>query len=91
LKKTGIKLPDNLATDGLGGGGKMSIIPFEIDELTLGDALERNIHGVTGAFPPQIENAFGFHIGGLISHEFFRPYALTLDFTRMHFILKRSG
>lgn len=91
LKKTSIKLRHDLAANGLGGGGKMSIIPIEIDELTLGDARESDIHGAYGAFPPVIEHAFGFHIGGLISHEFFRPYALTLDFTHMHYILDRTG
>ncbi len=91
LKKAGIQLQHNFATNGLGGGGKMNIVPIEVDELTLGDACERAIHGAYGAFPPQIERAFGFHIGGLISHEFFRPYALTLDFTGMRYFLDRAG
>ncbi len=91
LKKAGIKLQHDFATSGLGGGGKMNIVPFEVDELTLGNACEHSIHGAYGAFPPQIELAFGFHIGGLISHEFFRPYALTLDFTGMRYFLERTG
>jgi hypothetical protein len=91
LKKADIKLEDNLAAEGLGGGGKMSIIPLKVDELTLGDARESYIHGAYGAFPPQIEHAFGFHIGGLISHEFFRSYALTLDFSGMRYLLERKG
>jgi len=91
LKTTGIKLQQDHATSGLGGGGKMSMIPIEVEELTLGDAKEYNIHGVAGAFPPQMEYGFGFHIGGLISHEFFRPYALTLDFGRMRYLLERAG
>jgi hypothetical protein len=91
LAQAGIKLQYDHATDGLGGGGKMSMIPIEVDELTLGAAKEHNIHGVAGAFPPQIEHGFGFHIGGLISHEFFRPYALTLDFGGMRYFLERNG
>ena len=39
-------------------------IPFDVEELTLGDAREHNIPGVYGPFPPHLENAFGFHIGG---------------------------
>ena len=90
LKAAGIKLQERQASEGIGGGGKMRNIPFEVEELTLGDARERNVQGVHGAFPPQLENAFGFRIGGLVSHGFFRPYALTLDFTGMRYFLKRT-
>jgi len=89
LKEAGIKLQASQANEGMGGGGKIMSIPFEVEELTLGEARERNIQGVYGAFPPQLENAFGFRIGGLISHGFFRPYALTLDFTGMRYYLTR--
>lgn len=91
LKAAGIKLKKEIAGEGIGGGGKMMSIPFDVEELTLGDAREHNIPGVYGPFPPHLENAFGFHIGGLISHSFFRPYALTLDFTGMRYFLKRKG
>lgn len=91
VKEASIQLRHDLATDGIGGGGKMSIIPIELNELTLGNARERNLHGAMGAFPPQLEYAFGFHIGGLISHDFFRPYALTLDFANMRYVLDRKG
>jgi hypothetical protein len=87
LKEGGIKLQENLASEGVGGGGKVKVIPFVVEELTFGEAKGQNIQGLfTGAFP--LENAFGFRIGGLISHGFFRPYALTLDFTGMRLFLK---
>jgi hypothetical protein len=55
----------------------------------VGNAKEHNIQGMnTGPFP--LENAFGFHIGGLVSHEFFRHYSLSLDFERMRYFLKRK-
>jgi hypothetical protein len=44
-----------------------------------------------GPFSPQLENAFGLRIGGLISHEFFRPYALTIDFSGMRDFPTRRG
>ena len=34
-----------------------------------------------GNFP--LENALGFRIGGIISHGFLRPYAVTFDFENM--------
>src|SRR5262249_38937476 len=67
---------------GLGGGGPVSAKPFSVDELALGGAVAYHAQGVAGVFPSSLENKFGFRIGGLISHAFFRPYAVTFDFTR---------
>ena len=89
LKKVDIKLQENLAGEGIGGGGKVRVVPFVVDELTFGDAKEHNVQGLyTSSFP--LENALGFHIGGLISHGFFRHYALTVDFVGMRYFLKRK-
>jgi len=90
LREAGIKLLEGQAGEGIGGGGKVKVVPFVVDELTLGEAKEQHIPGVYGAFPPALENAHGFRIGGLISQVFFKPYALTLDFTGMRFFLKRK-
>jgi hypothetical protein len=87
LREGGIKLQENLASEGVGGGGKVKVIPFVVEELALGEAKGQIIQGLfTGAFP--LENAFGFRIGGLISHGFFRTYALTLDFTGMRLFIR---
>jgi predicted aspartyl protease len=91
LQEAGIKLDKGTVIEGSGGGGKMTSTTFEVDELSLGRARERNVQGAHGPFPPQLEYAFGFHIGGLISHTFFRPYAFTLDFTGMRYFLERKG
>jgi hypothetical protein len=89
LKEAGINLQESLAAEGVGGGGKVKVIPFVVEELTLGDAKEHSVRGLyTGAFP--LENAFRFRIGGLISHGFFRSYALTLDFFGMRYFLERK-
>jgi hypothetical protein len=91
LKEASIKLQADQIVEGAGGGGKMTSTLFEVEELSLGNAREYNIQGAYGPFPLQLENAFGFRIGGLISHTFFRPYALTLDFTGMRYLLERKG
>jgi len=89
LKEAGIQLREGLADEGIGGGGKVKAVPFVVEELTFGSAREHNVQGVyAGVFP--FENAFGFRVGGLISHRFFRPYALTLDFTSMRYFLERK-
>lgn len=88
VRKAGIKLQEDKAREGLGGGGKFRSIPFVVDELTLGDAKEHNIRGsYTGQ---RKKSAFGFNVGGLVSHTFFRPYALTFDFDGMRYFLKRK-
>lgn len=89
LKEAGIKLRERCTGIEIGGGGEVKAMPFVVEELTLGDAMEHNVKGLyMGAFP--LENAFGFRIGGLISHAFFKPYALTLDFTGMRYFLQRK-
>jgi hypothetical protein len=64
-------------------------IPFVLNQLSLGEARGEKIKGLTGIFPPSLEYAFGFRIAGLISHQFFRPYAVTFDFTGMRLFLGR--
>jgi hypothetical protein len=71
------------AGQGTGAGGSVAVVPFVLDTLRLGELRRSRIQGVAGVFPPQLEWDLGFHIGGLISHEFFRPGALTLDFAAM--------
>ncbi len=89
LKKANIKLLESQASEGVGGGGKFRSVPFVVEELTFGEAKEKNVPGsFSGSF--QLEDAFGFHIGGLISHAFFRPYAVTFDFDGMKIFLKRK-
>ncbi len=64
------------------------IIPFIVNRLALGGFEEQNIFGMCmNVFP--IENMFGFRIGGIVSHQFFRNYSLTLDFTNMKLFLEK--
>ncbi len=46
-----------------------------------------NVSSFFGGFPAESEYARGFRIGGIISHAFFRPYALTFDFDHMRLLL----
>jgi tetratricopeptide (TPR) repeat protein len=86
----GIKLDRSKARKDIGGGGNYNSIPFEIDTLSLGDYERCNLHGLFGPFPTQFENAFGFTINGLISHEFFRNCALTMDFKDMRYTMNNE-
>jgi predicted aspartyl protease len=88
IKEAGISLDEDQAGTGIGGGGAVRIVPFTVAELGLGKITERDVRGLfTGRFP--LEYHFGFRIGGIISHGFFRPYALTFDFEAMRLILQK--
>lgn len=89
LDEIGVKL-SNQGIEGTFGGGKAKIFPFTIDELTLGDIKREKIGAIFGAFPTKLEYGQGFRIGGLISHTFFRSYALTFDFSGMKLWVKTS-
>ncbi|MFQ6113340.1 MAG: tetratricopeptide repeat protein [bacterium] len=90
LKEAGIKLQPSRGGINIGGGGEVKTKPFVVEELTLSEATERNVRGLyMGDF--LLERAFVFHIGDLISHSYFKPYALTLDFTGMRFFLERKN
>lgn len=88
LELVGIELSEEHAVEGIGGGGTVKIIPFTAKELTLGTAKQENIRAFYNEGPFGLENLFGFHIGGLISHQFFRDYALTMDFDNMMYYIK---
>jgi hypothetical protein len=89
IKEADIHLEEDKAVEGVGGGGKLRSVPYVVKDLALGAAHERNVPGVfEGPFP--WEWTFGFRLAGLISHSFFRPYALTFDFEGMQLLLQRK-
>ncbi|MFI6904727.1 aspartyl protease family protein [Nonomuraea sp. NPDC050394] len=73
----GVKIP--------AGGG---FHPVTLREVTLGSATGRDVDGLTGAFPSWFEHDFDFRIGGLPTHRFFKPYAITFDFPRGRILME---
>ena len=87
IKEAGIKLEKNKAAEGAGGGGTLKIVPYTVPQLSFGDIKEENVAGVyDGPFP--WENMFGFHLAGMVGHDFFKPYAVTFDFQNMQIFLQ---
>ena len=87
IKEAGIKLEQDKAFEGAGGGGKLKIVPYTVRRLSFGDMQENNVAGLyDGPFP--WENTFGFHLAGMVGHDFFRPYAVTFDFQTMRIFLQ---
>jgi len=89
IQEAGIELDESKATEGMGGGGVVKIIPFMAEQLSLGTVVRDQIPGIfSGAFP--LEKALGFPSGGVISHIFFRLYTLSFDFSRMRLFLDQG-
>lgn len=87
IKDAKINLDKRRQSSGMGGGGSVKILNFEAKEITLGSLKQKNLPCQYGPFPSTLEKVFGFHIGGLISHNFFKKYAITMDFDRMQYYL----
>jgi hypothetical protein len=89
IKEAGIKLEEDKATEGAGGGGRLKILPYTVRQLSFGDVKEEKVQGVyDGPFP--WESMFGFHLAGMVGHEFFNPYAVTFDFQNMQIFLQQK-
>ncbi len=87
IKDAGVKLEKDKAYEGAGGGGTLKIVPYTVHRLSFGGVQEDNVAGLyDGPFP--WENTFGFHLAGMVGHEFFKPYAVTFDFQDMKIILQ---
>jgi hypothetical protein len=88
IKRAGMLRYDE-AFVGSGGGGDTTIVPFTVDELTLGPVTGRGLNGFFFPEEADEDHVLGrdFPVGGTISHQFFRPYALTFDFVRMRLFL----
>lgn len=89
IKEAGIKLEENKAYQGAGGGGSLRIVPYTVRHLSLGKIQQKNVAGLyDGPFPWQ--NKFGFRLPGMVGHDFFKPYAVTFDFQAMQLLLQQK-
>ena len=87
IKGAGIKLEEDKAYEGSGGGGQLKIVHYTVSQLSFGDVREDNVQGLyDGPFPG--ENMFGFHLAGMVGHDFFKPFAVTFDFDTMQISLQ---
>ncbi len=88
LEYVSIPIPEIEVRDDVigGGGGGFAVGEFEIAELGLGSLVGHDLVGSYGGQPPGSYWMAGFIIDGLISHNFLRDYALTLDFNGMRMI-----
>jgi predicted aspartyl protease len=95
VAQAGITLQPDQAADGTGAAGAVRAIPFTVDELRLGSIAGHDLPGIAtpDSDPENTLRTDGvvsreFRIGGFVSHQFFRPYALTIDFDRLRLFLQ---
>jgi hypothetical protein len=87
IKQAGIRLEEDKASAGAGAGGTLKIVPYVVRRLSFGPVQEENVRGLyDGPFP--WENLFGFHLAGMVGHDFFKRYAVTFDFENMKIVLQ---
>jgi predicted aspartyl protease len=78
---------------GAGGGGEVKALEVSLATVTLGGDDNRiDRHDLIGIVMEHdnslFDGALGFKVGGLVSHQFFREYAVTFDFQNMRLILQ---
>jgi hypothetical protein len=91
LEYLGIPVPEVVVHEDTvgGGGGGFALGTFPIDTLGLGPLVQSDLLGSYGALPPESYRRLGFILDGLISHNFLKQYAWTLDFSRMRMAFTR--
>lgn len=92
LKYAGIPVPETKVEDGIGGGGGGGFATgrFNIARLGLGPLVQENLKGEYGVVPPESYWRLGFIQDGLISHQFLRQYAWTIDFGTMKMLFVKN-
>ncbi|MBV9248622.1 MAG: aspartyl protease family protein [Acetobacteraceae bacterium] len=88
IKELGINLDTRKTMPGTGGGGTFQTVSYTVPQVSLGGLTRKDVPALYDG-PVAWDHAWGFYVGALVGHEFFRPYALTLDFQRMKLILTR--
>jgi tetratricopeptide (TPR) repeat protein len=92
LEKAGIAVDWSKGKQEIGGGGYALFTDILVERLTLGEGQNQIVAtDVPGSAIKDstsiLLGSLGFHVGGLISHQFFRPYAVTFDFANMRLIV----
>ncbi|MBI1741946.1 aspartyl protease family protein [Candidatus Acetothermia bacterium] len=90
IHQAGITVVEHQGIDGEKDEGRPQGVPFSANELTLGEVKAREVLSFADVFPEKLEYQFGFRIGGIVSHQFFREYAVTFDFISMNIFLEHK-
>lgn len=92
VQGAGLRFDEGHTGNGTIGDDDTRAVPLALTTVSLGETAAARRDRIAGVYEPRfpIEYRFGFRVGGLLAYDFFRPYALTLDFARMHITLADS-
>lgn len=82
LKAANIVMDKSKAAEGQGAAGTFETIPYVVPEVAFAGVTEEKVNGLWDG-PLFWEDGLGFHIGGMVGHEFLRAHAVTFDFDGM--------
>jgi hypothetical protein len=82
LKAANIVLDKSRTETGRGAAGTFESIPYVVPEVLFAGVRKQQVNGLWDG-PLFWEDGFGFHIAGMIGHEFLRSHAVTFDFDGM--------
>lgn len=88
IKRANIKLEEDKASEGAGGAGNLKIVPYVVQQVSLGAIKEENVAGLFDG-PLAWGDNYGFNLPGMVGHDFLKPYAVTFDFDDMQVILQK--
>jgi hypothetical protein len=77
--------------------GGSRLYPITPERISLGRAVGRRVNGLAAAgvpigFPGPGQSAqFGFDLIANFTHDFFKPFAVTFDYTRMQLAIEISS
>ncbi len=88
VKAANIDLDRAHAGTGIGGGGEVAMIPFVAKVVAVGSVAQRDVPGV---YTPGNSLPFPFTVWGIVSNDFLKHYAYTVDFDAMKIVLQPPG
>ena len=79
IKQANLDVSEEDAFGGVSVEGGEALVSLHADRVQFGSVERKDVNGFAGGFSPSLEWRYGFRIGGVIAHDFLRPYRWTLD------------
>lgn len=79
------------AFGGVSVEGGEALVSLHAEQVRFGSIRREDVSGFAGGFSPSLEWRYGFRIGGIIAHDFLRPYTWTLDGENMVVQFEEAG
>ena len=82
--QAGLDLNDEAATrDAVSSGGGQTLQSAGVPRLCVGDQCQRDAEALVGLFPDALAWRYGFNVGAMVGHDFFKAQRWGIDFQAM--------